>query len=566
MDRPGTPSSLNRLVRPIGFATVLILIGAVLLLGWDWLSWLSLIGLPRYCLTQLAVGVLQTFLLLYFVILIVAALGTAVLGWVVWQSRSKGRVARWFLLCGSTLLGLIVAEAVAAARHSWIRGLPAMPRQFPGPPGSDHDGLIMVVGDSSALGVPYEGWLSIGAIIASELRKALPTRRFQVQVLAEKGATLESMQQILSRLTTHPDALIVYSGHNEFLARFSLSNRVAYYFDELPSRRAATWLEQAGSHSPLYTLVRQNWAKYRVGIMPARSLGSIETLVGRPVCTPAETRAVVVDFQRRLEAIVSDCEQIGCLPILIIPPSNDAFDPSQSHATPETSAAERQALFRRLIEIRAIEEQSPGRAIAAYQEIVARQPTHAQAHYRLARLLELAGSWDEANGHYILARDHDGMPLRCITALQAAYRFVGQRHRPSVILVDGPAILRAKSRNGILDGHFFHDNVHPTLAGHVALAEAVLAGLKARAAFNWPVATPAQALNPQRCADEFGLSAAAWATVCERTAVFYDGLAFLTLDSAERVQWRDRYTVAARLIRAGTRPEDVGIAGIGPGR
>ena len=40
----------------------------------------------------------------------------------------------------------------------------------------------------------------------------------------------------------------------------------------------------------------------------------------------------VADFHRRLEAIVTDCERIGCLPILIIPPGNDASEPNQSYA------------------------------------------------------------------------------------------------------------------------------------------------------------------------------------------------------------------------------------------
>ena len=158
------------------------------------------------------------------------------------------------------------------------------------------------------------------------------------------------------------------------------------------------------------------------------------------------------------------------------------------------------------------------------------------------------------------------MPLRCITRLEAAYRTVGQRHRQSVVLVDGPTTLRAKSPRGILDARWFHDNVHPTLAGHVALAEAVLAALKARSAFGWPALTPAPVLDPQQCADEFGISATAWASVCEQSATFYDLLAFLTVDSAERVQWRDRYAQAARQIRAGARPEEVGIAGIGAQR
>ena len=157
------------------------------------------------------------------------------------------------------------------------------------------------------------------------------------------------------------------------------------------------------------------------------------------------------------------------------------------------------------------------------------------------------------------------MVCRCaaLLPLEAAYQAVARRHPQSVVLVDGPAVLRTKSRHGILDADLFHDNVHPTLAGHIALAEAVLGGLKARAAFGWPASTPAPVLDPRQCAEQFGIDAFAWAAVCDRSAAYYGQIALLPSDSVERVKWRDRYATAARKIRAGSRPEDLGIPGIG---
>ena len=235
----------------------------------------------------------------------------------------------------------------------------------------------------------------------------------------------------------------------------------------------------------------------------------------------------VADFHRRLEAIITNCEQIGCLPILIIPPGNDSSAPNQSYATPWTDVVRRRALAHRLLDVLTIEAQDANQAISAYQMIVVEQPTHALAHYRLARLLESASAFVEANRHYILARDHDGLPLRCITPLEAAYQAVAQRHSQSVVLVDGPAVLKNKSRHGILGADLFHDNVHPTLAGHIALAEAVLHGLRVRNAFGWQASTPAPVLELRQCADQFGIDAIAWATVCDRSAVFYSQLALL---------------------------------------
>ena len=168
--------------------------------------------------------------------------------------------------------------------------MPALPHHFAGPARPDDEILIVVIGESSALGVPYDGWLSVGTIVGRELQKAIPSRHFRVEILAEKGATLEAMHQKLARLTERPDALVIFSGHNEFLARFSLANRVAYYSDDGHHWHRQAWLERAGRFSPLYTLVRENLEKHRVSVMPAQSLSAMETIVGRPVCTPERSQ------------------------------------------------------------------------------------------------------------------------------------------------------------------------------------------------------------------------------------------------------------------------------------
>ena len=401
------------------------------------------------------------------------------------------RAARWCILCTALLLGIGIAEASAAAWLGWIHRLPVMPSKFRERVVQDNEVIIAVIGGSSALGVPYEDWVSVGAIVRRELERAIPSRQFRLEILAEKGATLEAMHLKLASLRHRPDALIVYSGHNEFLARFSLSNRVLYYDGENAREWSRGWLEPLGRFSALERLARENLEKQRVGLVPARFFGAAESVVGRPVCTKADAESVFADFERRLESIVTDCERIGCLPILIIPPGNDASDPNQSYALPEARAPERHALFERLAEIRSYEESAPAAAVAAYREILAAQPVHAQAHYRLARLLETAGSFAEADRHFTLARDDDGLPMRCCTRLETAYRTVAQRHERTVVLVDGPLALKAISSHGILGNDLFHDNVHPNLRSQVTLASQVLSSLKDRAAFGWPKSTPA---------------------------------------------------------------------------
>ena len=113
---------------------------------------------------------------------------------------------------------------------------------------------IVVIGGSSALGVPYQDWLSIGEIVGRELERAIPSHRFRVEVLAEMGATLEAMQLKLAGLTRRPDAMIVYSGHNEFLGRYAFSKRTAYYDDDPSLRRNIAWQDAIGRLSPCCAL------------------------------------------------------------------------------------------------------------------------------------------------------------------------------------------------------------------------------------------------------------------------------------------------------------------------
>ena len=571
---PHIEFSASRLLRTIMLAAILTLTAMALASG---SAWIRVIGSPKVLRQHLAVWFLAVVLDSYFWVWIAAVLGVAISGWFIGKLRCQGRhhygfssgpqsrAVRGLLLCGSCICGLTLAEVGAATWLAWLHRLPALPASFAELTRPASEVSIVVIGGSSALGVPYEDWLSVGTLVGRELERIIPGRRFRVNVLAKLGATLEDMHLKLSRLSRKPDVLIVYSGHNEFLARFTLANQVFYYDDERSLAHRWARLEHLSRVSPLLTLVRENLERQRVRVIPSLSLGALDRAVGRPVCEPAQAAQVVADFQRRLEAIVANCERIDCLPVLIIPPGNDAADPTRSYVTPSIRAGVRHALGLWMETIRQLESQDPAGAAAEYRRVISQHPGFAHAHFRLARLLESAGSFSEANNHYILSRDHDGLPLRCISALEAAYHTVAQRHRASVVLVDGPAVLRTRSRHGILDDELFHDLVHPTLSGHVALAQAVLAGLKARRAFGWPEATPAPTLDANRCAVQFGIDATAWALVCQRSAAQYDMLAFLTVDPRERAERRDRLRKTVNQIRAGVPLQDLPILGLETG-
>jgi hypothetical protein len=260
--------------------------------------------------------------------------------------------------------------------------------------------------------------------------------------------------------------------------------------------------------------------------------------------------------------IVSYAERIGALPILILPPGNDAgFEPNRSFLRATTPRAERDAFRREFLAARRMEAQDPSCSIERYRALLKRQPGFAESHYRLAQLLEHSGAWEEAYEHYSAARDWDGNPMRCPSSFQDAYRDVASHH--GCILIDGQSYFHAVGRHGLLDDELFQDIMHPSLRGQIALAQAVLQALHKRRALDWPKDAPAPIVDPAECAAHFGIDRSAWRTVCLWEQWFNNLVAPLRYDSSRRLRWREASRAAAARIAAGARPEAVGLPNVG---
>src|SRR5262249_47019920 len=213
--------------------------------------------------------------------------------------------------------------------------------------------------------------------------------------------------------------------------------------------------------SPFCRLVYEIISKNRLDSPPP--LTGRHQLIDPPLCSPSESADILADFSRRLETIVAYCERIGALPILIVPPANEAgFEPSRSTLPPTVPNDERRRLVTEFAEARAAESTDSVRAAAGYSAILARHPGFAEAHFRLARILERDGRPAQAGPHYLAALDLGGLPVRCPAPFRAVYAEVAGRH-PRCILIDGRRELAAISPNGLLGDHVIQDTHHPNL-------------------------------------------------------------------------------------------------------
>ncbi|MGC8641337.1 MAG: hypothetical protein ACP5XB_15845, partial [Isosphaeraceae bacterium] len=495
------------------------------------------------------------------------------------------RRARLLLLAVSLLLSLFVSEAVAGVWWSWSHRASALPvggldsagqeeeqPRLPAPPEEvklpvkfaedDKDGSIevLVVGESSAEGVPYNWWLSIANMVTWQLEKIIPERRFHYTILANSGDTLEMQHQRLAKIRRRPDLFVIYAGHNEFTARFPWSRQVQHYADgHLPGLRD-TLIQAVESCSPICWLIREELNKCHVALPPP-PLG-YRTLVDEPVYTQEELQILLRDFERRLDAMVSYAEQLHAKPILIVPPANDFdYEPNRSCLPPRTTRSQREQFARQFLAARKREESDPAGSLAVYQALLNRYPGFAELHYRVAWLLARSGRWEEAYRHSISARELDGFPERCLPVFQDVYRRVAARHRRT--LIDGQDYFHKIGYHGLLDDHLFHDAVHPSLRGQIALAQAVLLAIHDQKWFGWPEGRAPVVIDPAECVRHFRLTPWCWEKVCDFGIMFYDLTPGLRYDPTRRVAQRVWYGTAHDRIKAGKQPEDVGMPNLG---
>jgi lysophospholipase L1-like esterase len=501
----------------------------------------------------------------------------------------RASLGRRLLVCVSLLLSLIAAESASiiwqrrahrftavpvGGLHSgqgWrTTSLPTedsvptpaevkLPLDFADPPG-DREIDLVTVGESSAQGVPFERWLSVDRIVAWQLQEVVPDRRIHVLNLARPGVTLEQQHKRLEELRRRPDLLIIYCGHNEFKARFAPNRKADHYFTDKLLATPQVLIDRLEELSPICGLIGETAEKCRISIPPRRD--SERDLIDVPVYSTAEYTTILADFRRRLEAIVTYAERVGALPVLIVPPGNDAgFEPNRSFLPARTSRAQREAFRSEFLAARQLEEDDPTAGIVRYQELLDRQPGFAETHYRLARLLLRTGALEDAYRHFVSARDLDGSPWRCLTSFQDAYRGVAARH--DCILIDGQAYFHKVGRQHQLDDDLFQDIMHPSLRGFIALSQAVLQALAARHAFGWPQDVPAPVIDPARLATHFGLDQETWKHIGFWQKGFNALVAPLRYEAKMRLRKRDEGVVAITRLSAGALPETLGLPNMG---
>lgn len=479
-----------------------------------------------------------------------------------------------FALGLSTCLALVLMEAGSLLYRWHIEALAPLPD----PPGYVPDVLsgldhekdlnaptprechIVVIGESSARGEPFDPNASVAHILAWQLHRVMPDREFIVDMKAQPGIRLDMALDYLRELKRKPDAVLLYSGHNEFQGRYSWSRTIEHYKHD-PILARWSLRQRLAQFSPTCFLLDRAIEQRRLSFAPPKTV--TRELVDQPTCSPAEYDEVVRFFERRLEHWLAYCKRNGILPLAVGPAGNDAgWPPCRSVLDPDATPEERAAFAEEFRAVQALEETDTAAAEAAYRDLINRKPMFAESHFRLARLLEARGQYTEADAHYVLARDLDGLPMRCPTRLLETYRRAAQA-RPELVFADGPAVLRRVSPTGLVGDEFIVDGQHPSLRGYAALAQDLLDQIASRGLLGWPKGQPPPRIDLAACARDLGIDQEAWALAARRAASFYDRTATVRFDPSESLFKSQRLLDAAQKIESGTPPDETGLPGLG---
>ena len=352
------------------------------------------------------------------------------------------------------------------------------------PPGTYR---IFCLGGSTTFGRPYDDVTSFAGWLRELLPEVDASRRWEVINAGGVSYASYRVARVMDELAAlEPDLFIVYTGQNEFL-----EERTYAAMRRLPAPLMAVAAALSGTR----TWAAMGGLLRRAGAVPNAADASRDLLAGE--VEARLDRAAGLDLYERddelrdkvlrhyrvsLERMVAIARSAGAEVIFVLPASNlrscspfksqhtDGLDPARRDRSRSLLAAAR----------RQMEDRAWPAALASLDEAIALDPRFAELHYQRGRALFALGRHAAAKAAFERARDEDVCPLRAVAGMESILRRVAAESE--VALVDFAGLLEgrleASAGHSILGEEDFLDHVHPTVAGHRALALALIEALR----------------------------------------------------------------------------------------
>jgi lysophospholipase L1-like esterase len=292
---------------------------------------------------------------------------------------------------------------------------------------------IFVQGESSAAGFPYGRWASPAALLQGRLQRAYPERNVEVISTAMAAVTsyvlLDFADEIIAQ---HPDAVVIYTGHNEYLGIGGVGSSYASAKSPALARMVAHL-----RHLHVYRALEKFIASFGRADPLDKHDGTLMSHVARersiPLGSPLYEQGLV-QFRGNLDRLLQKYRAAG-IPVFIGTLASNERDQPPFVSGPAGDGGD-----------------------------------SAAAHFAQARELDRAGRYDDARTEYVAAKDRDELRFRAPESINALIRELAAAD--GATLVDVHAALAAVARDGIIGNDLMLEHVHPNVEGYFRLASA----------------------------------------------------------------------------------------------
>lgn len=343
----------------------------------------------------------------------------------------------------------------------------------------DNGFRLFVLGGSSAYGFPWGAEVSFARYLKEALQASYPDR--DIEVINASAMSYGSHRlRILIReiLYYEPDAIIIYTGHNEFVERRfyrDLFQRPA----ELDRIRLLLYRWRLYSFmTRLYLKISENSSnRQRPEETQDKTMGE---LLGLDVIrehsvdvTETEKAEAHRFFEENLRAIL-DLADIERVPVFLctVPSNISGWKPNQSLFTPEVSIENRRAVLHLINEAKDDLNQghvsSLNEGAEKLEKAETLAPGYAEIYFLLGKIYEKLGRYEEAREAFRQARDKDAKPTRAGSAINDSIRKIAAEK--NVHLVDIEKRFEEISPEGLIGFNLIQDYVHPNEEGHRRIA------------------------------------------------------------------------------------------------
>ncbi|MGY8746987.1 MAG: tetratricopeptide repeat protein [Pirellulales bacterium] len=336
---------------------------------------------------------------------------------------------------------------------------------------------IFCIGGSTVQGRPFAPDTSFSKWLQLRLEKLDSNKKWTVVNCGGVSYASYRLVPIVDEILDYgPDLIILYTGQNEFL-----EDRTYGLIKETPNWIGRTHDRLSSIRS--YAFLRASWMEAKAGtgepenVLPTDVEARLDFRDGLEKHVRDDIwRGNVVDhFEQNLNAMVRAI-QAADVPLILCNPVTNLRDASPFKSQHSSSMTDSQ-VSRFESEWEALIEATEARVEWVemrdrLKALVAMNPRHAEAHYRLGQVYQQLGQLESAREHLVLAKEEDVCPLRIVEPM---YRAINRVAKGSAVpVVDVKSFFESVAPDGIPGRESLLDHVHPTIFGHQQISELLL--------------------------------------------------------------------------------------------